>query len=92
MELDDGWVTIERGLNDPSLYTGAAPVHEAHVAKTGEDGRVDVVADHCRDVARREGMKVELGFDRDADGIVAHSCSQVRRFLLPRNHEITKPN
>ena len=75
MELDDGGVAIERGLNDAPLHARAASVHEAHVAKTGQDGRVDVLADYRRDVARRECMEVELGFDRNADGIVGSSQS-----------------
>jgi len=41
-------------------------VYQTHDVEPGLGGRVDVLLDDRRDVARREGVQVELALDRDA--------------------------
>ena len=66
-ELGDERVSIERRLNEAALNTAASPVHEAHVAQTGQGGGVYVVCDHaatsrgakaCRSISASMGMRM----------------------------------
>ena len=68
-ELGDERVSLERRLNDAALNTAAPPVHEAHLAQPGLGSGVYVVCDDASDIAWRERVQVEFGFDGDADGI-----------------------
>ena len=51
-----------------------AAVYQAHLGQAGLSRGLDVVGDDARDVARRERVQVELGFDRDMDRFQANSC------------------
>jgi hypothetical protein len=76
-KLDDAGVPIESRLDDPALHAAPAAVHETHFAKAGNGGRLEVLAYNRRDVVRRKRVKIELGSDRNADRIVAHTPSAV---------------
>jgi hypothetical protein len=67
-EFGDERMPLECLLNDASLNALAAAVNQPDLAKSGFVCRVDVLLDNGRDVARRERVKVEVVFDRDAVG------------------------
>ena len=62
-ELDDAFVTIQGRLNDAALDAASASMNEADFGDAGICGGVDVLDDNGGDVARREGVEVEFGFD-----------------------------
>jgi len=63
-------VAIERRLNDPALHAAPAAVHQPHLAPTRRRGGIDVIGDDVRNVARREGVQIQLAFDGNVDGVV----------------------
>jgi hypothetical protein len=63
-------MALERGLNDPALHAAAAAVHESNFAPARFRGRIDVVGDDPRNIARRERVQIDLAFDRDSQSIV----------------------
>jgi len=72
-ELLDVRVTVEGGLYDPALHAASAPMDEPDVAKPGVRGRCDVFLNDGGNVARGEGVQIELGFDGNAVE-VWHAC------------------
>jgi hypothetical protein len=62
-------MTIERGLDDSALDALAASMDDANGAQSSRRGGVDVLVDDRRHVSRREGVEIDLGFDRYADWI-----------------------
>jgi hypothetical protein len=58
-------MAFERRLDDAPLNAAAASVHDAHVRETGRGRRVDVLGDDGRNVARREGVEIQLPSNRD---------------------------
>jgi hypothetical protein len=70
-------MTFERLLNDGALNALAAAVNQSHDAKTGGVSFADVFLDDRRNVARREGMKVQLRFDENAVRLVVYHCSRI---------------
>jgi len=56
-------MVFERLLDDPALHALAASVNQPHLAEAGFVCGSDVLDDHRRDIARREGMEVERIFD-----------------------------
>src|SRR4029077_20758065 len=71
-EFGDEGMAFERLLDDAALNAAAAPVNKADLAETLLPRGVHVLFDDGLDVARREGMEVEAGFNRNA-----HVNSQV---------------
>ena len=67
-EFGDPWVPLQRLLNDASLNAFAAAVNQPDLTQTRVIGRVDVLLDDRGDVAGREGVQVEVVFDRDTVG------------------------
>lgn len=65
-EFGDARVPVERGLDDAALHTLAASVYQADRRDAGRRGGVDVLGDDGRNIGRREGMEVELVFDRNS--------------------------
>jgi hypothetical protein len=63
-------VAIERGLNDPALHAAPASVHESHFRPTRRHRGIDVIGDNVRNVARREGVQIQLALDGNPDGVV----------------------
>ena len=66
-ELDDVWMAVENGLDDPPLNALAAAVHQSDHRKAGLDRGVDVILDDRRDVAWRKRVQIEFGLNRYAD-------------------------
>jgi hypothetical protein len=64
-------MALERRLHDAALNAATAPVNDPHFEQTGLAGGVHVLFDDRRDVARREGVQVELVLDRDPVTAVA---------------------
>jgi len=62
-------MTIERGLNDAPLHAAPAAVDEPHLSQPRRRGGVHIFRHYRGDVARSEGMEIELGFDRNAKWI-----------------------
>ena len=75
-------MAFERPLHDAALYAGAPAVDETDFSQPRCVSRVDVFFDDRRNVARREGMKVERGFNRDANRVL---FLQIRRWPVFRN-------
>ena len=63
-------MSFERLLDDRTLDAPSTPVDESHFSKTSGVSLVDVFLDERRDVARREGMKVQFPFDGYAVRVV----------------------
>ena len=55
---------IECRLHDTTLNAAATSVNHADLMEPGFGSRGDVLFDDRRDVARREGMQIELALDR----------------------------
>jgi len=68
-ELCDERVLLEDGLHNRALGAAAAPVDQAQFLQTGLVRGAYVLLDDGRDVPRREGVEIELGFDGNAVGI-----------------------
>src|SRR4029453_4520692 len=66
-EFGDPRVPLEHRLNDAALNASPATVNQPHFAQTGLSRGVDVVGDDARDIARRERVQIELGFDREVN-------------------------
>ena len=67
-ELGDEWMPLEHLLNDASLNALAAAVNQPDLTETTFVCRIDILLDDRGDVARRERVQVEVGFDRNAVG------------------------
>ena len=67
-ELGDERMALEDRLHDPALYAGAAPVHQAQLAETRFMRRAHELFDDGGNVLRGEGVKIQLGLDRDFMG------------------------
>jgi hypothetical protein len=65
-ELCHERMPIEGLLDDAALNPFSAAVDQAHLAETGFVRRVDVLLDYRLDVARRESMEIDRGFDWNA--------------------------
>ena len=61
-------MSFKRLLDDAALNAHAAAMDEAHVAQTRGVCFIQILCDDGRDVARREGMKIEDSFDGDPQG------------------------
>lgn len=68
-ELDDAGVVLQCGLDNAALYAPATAVDEAYLAKAGGGRRIHVFGHDRRDIARREGVEIELALDGDTDGV-----------------------
>ena len=55
---------VERRVHGGALHPDSPSVHQAHLAQSGLGRGADVLLDDGADVARREGMEVELRLDR----------------------------
>ena len=64
----DQRVALERLLNDTALNPLAAAMNEANFVESGFVRGIHVLFDDGPDVSRREGMKIERAFDRNAVG------------------------
>lgn len=67
-ELDDLVVAIERALDDATLDAASTSVNQPNLVESRGRGRVDVLIDDRRNVARRECVQIEFAKNRDADG------------------------
>jgi hypothetical protein len=66
-------VPLERCLHDPTLNAVAAAVNEPDLLQARRCRRVDILGDNRGNIARREGMKIELVFDRNSNGLFRHT-------------------
>jgi len=65
-------MAFEFGLHEAALYSSTAPVHDPHDFVPGALRGVDVFFHDRPDIARREGVEIELVFDRNVDRVPAH--------------------
>ena len=56
---------LESRVHGGPLHPDSPSVHQAYLAQSGFGRGADVLRDHGADVARREGVEVELRLDRD---------------------------
>jgi hypothetical protein len=70
-ELRDARMALERGLHDAALHAVAAAVNQPHFAQAGGNGGVDVLLHDRRNVPRRKRVQIELGLDRNPDGLMS---------------------
>ena len=87
-ELNHARMPVERRLHDAALNASSAAVHQAHFADAGGRRRFDVLRDDGGNLARREGVEVELALDRDSErqklkGRRQKESVQVHLCLLP---------
>ena len=68
-EFRDARVPVEHRLNDATLNASPATVNQPHLVQTGRSRGLDVIGDDAGDIARRERVQVELGFDWDMNRI-----------------------
>jgi hypothetical protein len=68
-ELDDTRVAIEGRLHDSTLYAATSAVHDTDLAAARVRGVIDVLFHDRGYVMRRERVEINLGFDRNANGI-----------------------
>ena len=70
-ELGDARMTLERGLHEAALDAAPATVDEPHLAQTGGRRRRHEFDDDGCDIARREGVQIDLALNwndaRDVD-------------------------
>ena len=64
-ELRDQRVLLEHGLHDRALSAAAASVHQPELTQACVVRGADVLVHHRGNIARREGVKIELWFDGD---------------------------
>jgi hypothetical protein len=75
-ELEHQRLLVERRLNDSSLHAAAAAVHDPDLVEPCLHGLTHVLDHDRRNVARRKGVEIELGFDRDSyRAAFFHSCA-----------------
>jgi hypothetical protein len=67
-EFGNQRMPLERPLNDAALHARAAAMDQPHFAKSGGVSGGDVFVNDGRDIARREGVQIERGFDRNVMG------------------------
>lgn len=67
-EGDDQFVPIEDRVHDAPLNAAAAAVDQPHFGEPAPVRRMQVLGDDRGNVARREGVQVEFGIDRDDVG------------------------
>jgi hypothetical protein len=79
-ELRDERMVFQRLLNDAALHTLAASVNQPHLCQASLVRGGDVLDDDRRDIAWREGMKVERTFDRD---FLQDGCEAVTIVFIP---------
>jgi len=77
-KLLDKRVPVDCGLHDPALDAAASPMDDADVAESGLLSGVEVFRYDGRHVARREGVKVELGLDWNLERIAWNVRGSVR--------------
>ena len=68
-KFHDERVPFERLLHDAPLNADPAAVDEAHLTQPGGVRFVQVFRDDRRDIARREGVEVQLSRDGQDDGL-----------------------
>jgi hypothetical protein len=75
-------MAFEHPLYDASLDTSAPAVNDTDFAEPRRVSLVDVFFDNGSNVARREGMKVDRTFNRDAKRVL---FLQIRGWPVSRN-------
>jgi len=75
-------MAVEGRLHDAALHALATSVHEPHLGQTGPVRRGHELGHDIGDVARLEGVQVELALDRDLDGLLRHGVAQGEVSLL----------
>ena len=74
-ELRYEGMALQCGLNDATQHSAAAPVHQAHLEQTDGCGLFYVFGDNRGDVARSEGVEIQLTFYGDANRITRHDTA-----------------
>src|SRR2546421_9142205 len=88
-EFRHATMTIERRLDDPTLHTSTATVHQTHLTEASAGGRFDVFIDDRRNISRSKRVQIEFAFDRNLDRI-AHqdrtppNCAVTTGLMPPR--------
>ncbi len=88
-------MTFQGLLNDAALHPFPTAVDEPHLMDAGGMGLVQILFDDRWDVARREGVKIEVFFNRNpkrvlilhAQGVVGFSYRTVTSVLIPPRTE-----
>jgi len=72
-EFDNARMAVEGRLYDAALHPASPSVHDADLGKARRRRGLDVLRDNRGNVARREGMKIELGLDGYVDRVFGHA-------------------
>jgi len=62
-EFDYARMAFERRLDDAALHAASSSVYDTDLVKACRRRSLDVLGDDRGNVARREGVKIELGLD-----------------------------
>lgn len=73
-KLQHEGVPFEGLLHDPALHPRATAMNQPHLAQSFRMRLVEVLFDDRGDVARREGVEVELAFDGDPQRVLILHC------------------
>jgi len=65
------------------LHAAAAPVNEPHPVESRGRRGLDVFVDNRRNIARREGMQIDLAIDRKAHDFVRHVRTPANTTVSP---------
>ena len=91
-ELGDQRMLLERRLHDAALHAAAAAVDEAQLAQAGFVRGADVLLDDGRDVARGEGVEIELRLDGNCGaGSAGFGSRRTSTYSADRRYVVMPP-
>jgi hypothetical protein len=67
-------------LHDSALYACTAAMDDSHFAKAGGVSLIQVLCDHRRDIAGREGVKIEGALDWNTERVLILHCQDLAVF------------
>ncbi len=71
-EFDDAGMLVECSLDDAALHAATAAMDQPDFAEAGGGRRVDVCMHDRWNIAGRERVQIEFGFDRDSNRPISH--------------------
>lgn len=82
-KLQHEGVPLEGLLHDATLHAHSAAMNDPHFTKSCRMRLVDVLFDDRGDIARREGMQVELAFNGDSQRLALSGVEGVLILHFP---------
>ena len=82
-EFQDEGMTLQRCLDEAALHPAPTSVNDSHLVPPRRCRRRDIFRDDGRHVFRRKGVKIQLGFDRDANRLGHESAPAFLAIATP---------